>query len=171
MPRYIAVSIAFSTRWMGGAIAIFAVSFASASLLAACSDPEPQRGLIATLVTESRQRSIPTSTHLGPTPGLMATLASKNYEEATVVANVVRSIQATNTAERNIETCLRQPLSCKSLGLDWQRIVKNCHATVEANPIVHSYSDCSSDLLRNPPTVLPAIQPPDNRRPQRPSRR
>ena len=83
--------------------------------------------------------------------GTIATRVAKNYEEATVVSKVVGHIQATRTAEANITQCLRKPLSCKSLGLDYRRTYNNCRATAL------SHLDCASDLTLNPPTVQPLL--------------
>ena len=91
--------------------------------------------------------------------GRSATIIAESRKEATIVARAVSNIRGTETAEANITQCLRQPLSCQSLGLDWERTVRNCHATVEADPWGRSYSDCSSERLHNPPTVVPLGQP------------
>ena len=97
-----------------------------------------------------------------PTPDAKATYAATFWRNETVVAGAVRSIQATSTAKENRVQCLRHPLSCQSLGLHYNSVRKGCIATVEAGRS-GNYSPCMSQLLLDPPTPIPVIQP------QRPS--
>ena len=91
-------------------------------------------------------------------PNLQATSAVELMRERTVVAKAVRSIQATSTSERKINQCLRYPLQCQSLGLNWQRLAEACRAEVRAG--LRQSQECWSALLLQTPTPLPAYQPP-----------
>ena len=90
-----------------------------------------------------------------PQRGLWATTLAKNHSEATIVSKAVRSIQATSTAKENKNFCLQNPLSCRTVGLDWERTRRGCYATVEARPTSRGYSVCHPPV----PTPIPIIQP------------